>query len=1661
MRGLILLIGAGCFSLMVCAQAKGAELMYSVGASKVDVTPTGPIRLCGYAVRKTESEGVEQKLWVRAVAISAPNGEPAVLVSVDNTALAPSITEEVAARLAKKTGLKRERLVVTCTHTHCAPLLEGTIPNMFGVDIPEDQRGRIREYTKQLTDRIEEAALAAIADRKAASLSWGQGKAAFAANRRTKDGPVDHDMPVLVARDGEGKVRAVVTNYACHCTTLGGDFNLACGDWAGYAAEGIEGQNAGAVALITIGCGADANPAPRGKLEHAKQHGQAIATETRRLLKTELMPLTKPVEGKFKRIDLPFDKLPTKEEWQKRAEKQDAIGYNARMQLAKLEREGKLPESIPYPVQTWTFGDELGMVFLGGEVVVDYARRIKTDFDPKRTWVTSYANDVPCYIPSKRILSEGGYEAEGAMTYYGHPGRLAPGVENQIIRTVHELMPSALRAEKSLEQYPLPKSPEESRATIQMAEGLAVELVVSEPLVVDPVAIDWGVDGALWVVEARDFPTGLNENGTPGGRIKRVTDSDGDGKYDTATIYADGLSGAQGVMAWRNGVLVCAAPNIWYCEDTDGDGTADVKKVLFSGFSPENEQWMVNGLAWGLDGWVYGASSIRNEPIRIGEGENPKTVELGGRDFRMDPDTLKFEPAAGRTQFVRVRDDWGNWFGNDNSTPLWHYPLDEHHFLRNPHVTPPGVRTYVASGKDATRVYPVSRLLERFNDPHAANRATSACGPGIYRDQLLGAEYSGNAFYCEPVHNLVTRLVLEAKGATFTGRRAKGEEGKEFLASTDNWFRPVQVRTGPDGALWVVDMYRYVVEHPRWITAERMRTLDVRAGDDRGRIYRVVPKGAKSPAHALADMSKLSSAELAQRMESTNGTVRDIVHRELVHRKDSAALPFLRGLASKSGNPAVRLQAMWAIEGLGGMNEELLLAALKDAHAGVRRAAVQLSEDRLEKSAALLDAVSELVLDADAAVRYQVALSAWHMPETPAAALLQHLVHEAATDVWMRAAVINSSARAPLRVLKRVVWETKPGAGRDEMVREIAAMAVKMGADVAAADVLVQIAPAPNGVIEPWRMEAAATVLEAMNARGRSIDSLAHSLEASAACRRMIQSARALLADARMPLNQRVLATRLMLYEQETTTADIKLLATLLRAEVAPALQTAAVTALARAHHPDAVQALLTGWRRVSPAARAQLFDVMAADTGRAEILLGAIKDGRISAGELSAAQRDRLLRYREAGISHMAAEVLAAVRPRAKVLEEYKPVLAMKGNAGRGAGHFAKLCASCHQLNGMGYAVGPDLRTLTDRSTSALLTAILDPNAALDGKFLAYAVELKDGRAFSGIVVDESAAGLVILQGNGLRDTVARSGIKKMHTAGLSLMPEGIEEGLAAQDLADLIAFVQSDVTAQSIARQALDEGKPNAEREAALKSRPDLAVEVIREMTKDLPKDQEYKRIPWIWRASIDIGRRNEADEIRRLLDLALPKEDGEMRDWQAVVIGGGVINGISNRGEWPAKRVAAVVGEDEKLRKRWERSIALAGSMADDEKVPHGTRYDALRMIAMMEADAAIKHLAKYLGKDVHAELQQGAVSGLVDVESESVAGLLLAAWPQLTAGNRHLAGEGMLRTGQRAGALLDAMLAGQVKSSELNEGTKKRLLEHSDAAIKKRAAEVLAK
>ena len=422
-----------------------------VGVAEIDITPDEPIRLTGYGNRVEPTSDVRQRLWARAMAFG-DGRRAAVLITADLIGVPRNLSDEIAKRLGDA-GVERAAFAISATHTHTGPSLTGVLPYILSSRATAPQQAAIDRYTTRLAALLEKVARAALAGRRPSQLAWAQGRAGFAANRRvlkggrwtgfgiTPDGAVDHDLPVLAVRGNDGALRAVLISYACHATTLEGRDNFIHGDWPGATRELIQKRHPGAIAFVAIGAGADANPNPRGGgLRDVERHAEAVAAEVDRLLATSMHPVRSVPAGKFRYIDLPLAALPDRAEWESRAKRNDPGGFQARDILRQLDRGERVPTTAPYPVQTWTFGSDLAMVFLAGEVVADYGLRLKRELDASRLWVNAYSNDVAFYVASRRLIPEGGYEVSGSMVYYGQPSSLAESTEDLIIRTVHELL---------------------------------------------------------------------------------------------------------------------------------------------------------------------------------------------------------------------------------------------------------------------------------------------------------------------------------------------------------------------------------------------------------------------------------------------------------------------------------------------------------------------------------------------------------------------------------------------------------------------------------------------------------------------------------------------------------------------------------------------------------------------------------------------------------------------------------------------------------------------------------------------------------------------------------------------------------------------------------------------------------------------------------------------------------------------------------------------------------------------------------------------------------------------------------------------------------------------------------------------------------------------
>lgn len=1396
-----------------------------VGAAIVDITPDYPVRLAGYASRSQESDGVTHRIHARALAIGgateaagAAQQPLSVLVTVDNCGVTADIVEDVFAAIAQQLPISRSHFAVSSTHTHSAPWLRSLAP-LSQLNISADQNTRLERYEQELKEHLVQVVLDASRSRRSGHLSIGTGYADFARNRRLlkdgkyagsgvwEDGPVDHRIQLLAAHDSENRLIAVLTNYSCHATTNAGADNRVSGDWPGCAADSIEYDFPGAVALVAVGCGADVNPLRSRETDYSVDHGRQFADSVRRVVngtpgnnESTLQPLNAKLTCRLSRISLPYGPLPNRQDWEAQMEQPGITGELARYMLRRLDQGETIPtELTDYPVQTWTFGEDLAMVFLGGEVVQDYLLRMSDLFDADRLWINAYCNDVPCYIPSRRILREGGYEADRSLSYFGRPGRLSPEIEDRICRAVQKQLPHRFYSEQLLEEYPGPRSPEEAVAAISVRPGLKVELAAAEPLIEDPVAFDWDSSGRLWVVEMGNYPTA-----TDGGRVRILEDQDGDGRYDSAVTFLDNLPWPSGICVWRDGAIITAAPDVLYAVDRDGDGQADETTVLCTGFGEGNQQHRVNGLRWGMDGWLYLANGDSGGSIRpVGRThssaggptavESAPEVNVRHRDVRLRPDDGIAEALSGQTQFCRERNDFGQWFGNNNSNPIWHYVIDDRYVRRNPFARIGRPLAQVSFVPGAAPVFPTSKTVARFNDFYAANRFTSACGTALYRDSALGEEFYGNAFTCEPVHNLVSRLVVRPQGATFHGVRADDESQSEYMASADNWCRPTMARTGPDGAHYVCDMYRQVIEHPEWIPAEAQQRLDLRAGSSMGRIYRITPTDGlpSDPQRSWLKQpwDQIPLHELVERLSSPNGWWRDTAQRILQHRRSEWTPALTDQLPWDHPSPAVRVQAVCTAAMLDQLSADRLVEALRDPEPQVRRRLILLLEET-ELSTLPLDPILEaLAQDDDTGVRMQLACTLGSLPGELSAQALGRLLAESSDDEWIRKAVMTSLNTDNVVTVFRSVTEGRSVDGQlvSELIRQCQQLE-------RSSDVHPAVVGLLRRVVEKSSVSAADLSTAADVAAFVAVtEELSQQPTVAAAMSRLTEYAQQLVLGDSTPVDVLPVALRCLSVGSQPNEEVMAHLEELISPTQPSGVQQAALTVLMKQQAEDRV---LDVWRSLSPERRSQALNSLISRPETITLLLGRIEAGSFSAADLGAVERDRLRNHSSDAVRNQAAKVLgdtAAFDKQELVAQWTDDVSQLSGDVIQGKAVFTKRCATCHRLQETGNQVGADLSALRDRSIGALVTAILDPNKAVESKYLSYTAVLKDGRSLSGMLKNESTNSVTLVGTDGKPQELLRTSLDELLATGRSFMPEGLERDLSAQELADVITFVQT----------------------------------------------------------------------------------------------------------------------------------------------------------------------------------------------------------------------------------------------------------------------------
>ena len=970
---------------------------------------------------------------------------------------------------------------------------------------------------------------------------------------------------------------------------------------------------------------------------------------------------------------------------------------------------------------------------------------------------------------------------------------------------------TALAAEPTLGSNDLPRFPplsaEAALKSFRVRPGFHFELVAAEPKIASPVALSFDENGRMFVVEMIDYSE--RRDAMPHlGQIRMLEDLDGDGVYEKSTIFATNLPWPTAVFCWNGGILVAATPDILFLKDTNGDGKADVRETVFSGFaagSPRiNVQEMLNSFVWGLDNRIHGASSGEGGLVKSLRHPEAKPLDLHGRDFVIEPRTLTISSEAGGGQHGLSFDDVGRRFTCNNSDHLRLFMYDDAYGARNPFYAMPAPLVSIAEDGPAAEVYRISpdepwrvirtrwRVGGLVSGPiegggRPSGYFTAATGVTIYRGDAYPEEFRGNAFVADCAGNLIHRKVLVADGVELHGKRAVDEQKVEFAASRDTWFRPVQFASAPDGTLYVIDMYREIIEHPWSLPEGIKKLLDLNSGAERGRIYRIAPDGFKPPPRPR--LGSASTAELVATLESRNGWHRDTAARLLYERQDRAAVPLLGNLLAQSHSALARLHALHALQGLDALTPENVLEALTDPDPGVRQHAVKLSEQLLANSSAsqqLLSKLEAMSQDPSILVRYQLAFSMGTVNGPIKIRTLSGLARRDSESSWTRAAILSSLAEGAGSMLAALSADgafCATMAGQD-FLRELALMIGSHNDHDEIASVLKFTHQSSESAV---RFRLLAALGEGLKTGGTPLDLSAMEF------RDVFAAATQAAPDGQLSEGTRAAAVQLL--GLSTFDQSGGLLLRLLDQAQPQTIQLGVVSALGRFNDPRVGQELTIRWDKLSPRLRTQVLSALLARPDRCLALLQAIQAGKIRSSALTTAQQNFLRTHRDQSVRQLATQALDLPAPGARqgVVDAFTPALTLAGDAAAGKKIYQERCISCHQLGGEGHAVGPDLATVKNTGKDKLLTSILDPNREVAPQFVSYVLETRDGDSFVGLIANETSSTVTVRQAYGKEDVIPRSRIASMRSQAQSLMPEGLETGLQPQDLANLLQYIET----------------------------------------------------------------------------------------------------------------------------------------------------------------------------------------------------------------------------------------------------------------------------
>ena len=942
-------------------------------------------------------------------------------------------------------------------------------------------------------------------------------------------------------------------------------------------------------------------------------------------------------------------------------------------------------------------------------------------------------------------------------------------------------------------------------AAFQLEPGLQIDLIAADPLVADPSAFTFDEKGALYVAENTGYPDPMDgKKPDTLGKISRLIDSDGDGKYDQRTTFVEGLTYPNGIMAWKGGVFVTCAPHIYYFKDTDGDGIADIKDIVLTGFNANRTaQIRTSHPTLALDGWIYVTSGLNGGEVYSPAHPERKPISFNGADGRFHPETLEFQTRGGKSQFGLAFDAFGRRYGSSNRHPLQHIVMEPDQLNNNPNLLFNKTIENVSPAEADGFVYPISEsittaeYIPKLMGKSHQGTFTSACGTLIFESEGLDTSHKGDAFICEPAQNLVQRQSIKNNGATFISERV--HEDWEFLASSDSWFNPVFLAHGPKGAMYLADMYRKVIDHPSYVPEETRGALDFESGKGKGRIYRISNENwhytqveSIFPSTAKADNETLISA-----LSSSDEWERSTAFRLILEKASHTIVNSLKELVLSNTIDEGKVKAIWLLYHMDSLDEELLTTIYENNGPEVKEQIIAIIGLNKNISTQLAKSLIKGASDTDPRVRFLTAAAFGTDPKSQWLPYLANIAQQDASDPWARAAVMTALNGQESKFLKILEAEkTKVNYHQLPMWSELGEL---IGSSVPSQELKALI---DAGINSEWDNPTFSLLLGLLKGseRGQSLGKEKNYLDSFTKSKDQLQALIQETADrtssSEDSLTSRIQATALLSYFSPGTTEGT--LKGLMSPSNPSEIQLAAIQSLGNLNSAEAGEILTetTAWKSYTPTTKGAVIATLVSRPILRDQLLKSIENGKIKPAEIPSSTRQSLMKAKDKKVKMRAENLFKELESggRMKVYEDLKSVLDLEGVAENGQGIFKTNCATCHTFAGEGGNVGPDLSGISNQPSLAVLLHTIVPNYEVYPGFQAITVTTNEGKQITGRIAAESSNSLSLKTAYGSEENILRTQIKNIDNPGVSLMPNGLEQNMNEQELADLLAYLKGN---------------------------------------------------------------------------------------------------------------------------------------------------------------------------------------------------------------------------------------------------------------------------